>query len=338
MAVGKHRANGRSEALAQGNGVNDMDRRVVTVFGGAGFIGRHLVQRLAAEGAIVRVAVRDAESALFLKPLGDPGQIVAMALRIDDADAVANAVRGADAVVNLVGILTQGGRQTFQKIHVDGARTVAEAARDAGVSRLVHVSAVGADPASEARYARTKAAGEEAAAAFPGATIVRPSLVVGPEDKFFNFFAALARISPWLPVIGGGRTRFQPVYVVDVAHAIAKALADPETAGKTFELGGPRVYSFKELLEIMLRETRRTRLLLPVPFALASFEAWFLEKLPVPLLTRDQVRMLRHDNVVSEGALGLRDLGVEPTAIEVVVPTYLHRYRAPSMQSLRPSN
>ncbi len=326
----------RTGTAAQGNRVIDMDRRVVTVFGGSGFIGRHVVHRLAMEGAIVRVAVRDPESALFLKPLGDPGQIVPIGLRIDDADAVANAVRGAHAVVNLVGILAQGGRQTFKRVHVDGARIIAEAAREAGVVRMVQVSAIGADPQSKSEYARSKAEGEATVAeAFPDVTIVRPSLVVGPEDKFFNLFAQLARISPWLPLIGGGKTRFQPVYVVDVAHAIASALSDSAAAGRIYELGGPRIYAFRDLMDLMLREIRRKRLLVPVPFAFASFKAWFLEKLPSPILTCDQVRLLKIDNVVSEDMPTLLDLGVEPTAIEVVLPTYLHRYRVPSMQSLR---
>ena len=213
-------------------------------------------------------------------------------------------------------------------MHAGGAQTVAEAAAAAGVEHLVQVSAIGVDLHAAADYARSKAAGEAAVkTAFPSATIVRPSIIFGPEDDFFNRFAAMARLSPALPLIGGGSTRFEPVYVGDVAEAIAKCLVDPACAGKTYELGGPRVYTFKELLQLLLREIRRRRLLVPLPFALAEAQARFLELLPVPPLTRDQVRMLRRDNVVSEGALTLADLGIAPTAVEVILPTYLDRYR-----------
>ena len=305
-----------------------MAQRVVTVFGGSGFVGRHLVGRLAKQGWIVRVAVRRPSRADFLKPLGEVGQITPLRAPVQDPIAVEAAVEGADAAINLVGILYERGKQTFAGVHVRGAQTVAEAAAAAGVERLVQVSAIGADPHAAAVYARSKAAGEAAVkTAFPSATIVRPSIVFGPEDDFFNRFAAMARLSPVLPLIGGGSTRFEPVYVGDVAEAIAKCLVDPACAGKTYELGGPRVYTFKELLQLLLREIRRRRLLVPWPFALAAAQARFLELLPVPPLTRDQVRMLRRDNVVSEGALTLADLGIAPTAAEVILPTYLDRYR-----------
>ena len=213
-------------------------------------------------------------------------------------------------------------------MHARGAQTVAEAAAAAGIEHLVQVSAIGADLHGGAAYARSKGAGEAAVkTAFPSATILRPSVVFGPEDDFFNRFAAMARLSPALPLIGGGATRFEPVYVGDVAQAIVKCLADPACAGKTYELGGPRVYTFKEILQLLLREIRRRRLLVPWPFALAEVQARFLELLPVPPLTRDQLRMLRRDNVVSEGALTLADLGIAPTAAEVILPTYLDRYR-----------
>lgn len=304
-----------------------MDRRVATVFGGSGFIGRHLVRRLAADGWIVRVGVRDPEAAAFLKPMGEPGQIVPVATDVSEAQSVEAAVRDADIVVNLVGILYERGRRTFQRIHVEGAASVAGAARTQGAKRLVQVSAIGADPDSEAAYARTKAAGERAVqAAFPGATIVRPSVVFGPEDDFFNRFAAIARISPVLPVFD---TAFQPVYVGNVAAAIVRILDDPDTAGKIYELGGPRVIRFAELMKLVMSETGRRRLLVPLPLAIASLEALVLERLPVPPLTRDQVKLLGRDNVVSPGALSLSDLGIEPTAVEVILPTYLGRYRRP---------
>jgi len=305
-----------------------MAQRVVTVFGGSGFVGRHLVGRLAKQGWIVRVAVRRPSRADFLKPLGEVGQITPLRAPVQDPIAVEAAVEGADAAINLVGILYERGKQTFAGVHVRGAQTVAEAAAAAGVERLVQVSAIGADPHAAAVYARSKAAGEAAVkTAFPSATIVRPSIIFGPEDDFFNRFAAMARLSPALPLIGGGSTRFEPVYVGDVAEAIAKCLVDPACAGKTYELGGPRVYTFKELLQLLLRQIRRRRLLVPWPFALAEVQARFLELLPVPPLTRDQLRMLRRDNVVSEGALTLADLGIAPTAAEVILPTYLDRYR-----------
>lgn len=326
---------------------------MVTVFGGSGFLGRHLVQRLAAAGALVRVAVRDVEAANFLKVLGDVGQIVPWPADITDPAQVATALDGASEAVNLVGILYERGRRTFERIHVDGAANVAGAAKAAGVNSLVQVSAIGADAASESQYARTKATGEAAVrAAFPAATILRPSVVFGPEDNFFNLFAGLARLSPVLPVFGcptvpkvklfpegglfevdlygSGGTRFQPVYVGDVADAIVKALTTPACRSKTYELGGPVVYSFKELMDLLLAEVGRKRFLLPLPFAIASFEAFFLELWPKPLLTRDQVTLLKRDNVVAEGALGFKDLGLAPKAAEAIVPTYLHRFRPPS--------
>jgi NADH dehydrogenase len=304
-----------------------MERRVITVFGGSGFIGRHLVQRLAAGGWIVRVGVRDPEAASFLKTMGDAGQIVPMAADVTDPASTAAAIDGAEAVVNLVGILYERGRRTFQRVHVDGAATVARAAHEAGAKRLVQMSAIGADPDSPAAYGRTKAAGEDAAkAAFPGVSVVRPSVVFGPEDDFFNRFASMARILPVLPVFD---VSFQPVYVGDVADAIVRILDDPATAGRTYELGGPRVIRFRELMEIVLEETGRRCLLLPLPLAVAELQATFMELLPKPPLTRDQVKLLGRDNVVDPGAATLKDLGIEPTAIEVVVPTYLHRYRPP---------
>ena len=298
-----------------------------TVFGASGFIGRYVVRRLAAEGAQVVAAVRHPDAALFLKPMGNVGQITPVRAPVTDERAAAAAIAGSDVVVNLVGILYEHGRQTFDAVHRDGAGRVARLAAAAGAARLVHVSAIGADVAAPALYAQSKARGEEAVRReFPGATILRPSIVFGPEDDFFNRFAAMAKLSPALPLIGGGATRFQPVYVGDVADAVAAALADPATAGRSYELGGPTVYSFADLMRLMLEQTGRHRLLVPVPFGLARLKAWFLEKLPVPPLTRDQVLMLERDNVVG-GAPGLAELGIRPTAAETVLPTYLDRYR-----------
>jgi uncharacterized protein YbjT (DUF2867 family) len=310
-----------------------MERRIVTVFGGSGFIGRYVVRRLAAADWIVRVAVRDPESALFLKVAGDPGQVVPLAADIGDAASVARATEGAGAVVNLVGILYERGKRTFRRVHVEGADAVARAARAAGAERLVQMSAIGADADSPAEYGRTKAEGEKAAAAaFPGATVLRPSVVFGPEDDFLNRFAQMARIMPALPVFP---TRFQPVWVGDVAEAVHRVLTDPATAGRTYELGGPQVVSFSDLMRLMLHEIHRERWLLPLPLGVAEVQAWFLEKLPVPPLTRDQVKLLGIDNVVSSRALGLRDLGIEPTAMEAIIPSYLERYRPQSKRRPR---
>ncbi len=305
-----------------------MEQQRVTVFGGSGFIGRYVVERLADQGAVVTVAVRDPEKAKFLRPLGQVGQVTPIAVNVRDAAAVARAVDGADAVVNLVGILFKRGRQNFAAVHVDAPAMIARACAEAGVKRLVHVSAIGARTTAWSEYHRSKGAGEEALREhFPGATILRPSIVFGPEDGFFNLFGALARVLPALPLYGGGKTRFQPVYVGDVAAAIVNALGNPDAVGKTYELGGPSVYTFAELMEIVLAETRRHRLLVPIPFAVGQVQAAFLGLLPKPPLTRDQLISLKTDSVVSEEALTLADLGVQATALEAIVPTYLQRYR-----------
>ncbi len=304
--------------------------KLVTVFGGSGFLGRHTVRALAKAGYRVRVATRWPNRAQHLPPMGQVGQIQLFKCNVLEADQVAAAVARCDAVVNLVGILSAGGGQGFDDVHVDAAETIAKAARTAGAVSLVHVSSIGADAESESRYARSKAEGEaRVRAAFPEAAILRPSIVFGPEDNFFNKFAAMARLLPGLPLIGGGKTKFQPVFVGDVAEAIAKCLADPATRGRTYELGGPNVYSFKELMEFVLEATGRNgkRLLLPVPFPIASIQGAVLGILPKPLLTLDQVRMLKVDNVVGAGAAGLDALGIVPDSVGAVVPSYLWRFR-----------
>jgi NADH dehydrogenase len=300
-----------------------------TVLGGSGFIGRYIVQRLAAKGAVVAVVSRHARDAGFLRPLGDVGQIALIDAGLGDEARLAAALDGADAVVSSVGILYERGRQSFAAVHVHGPARLARLAQAAGVRRFVHISALAADIQSSSAYARSKAEGEAAVrAGFPGATILRPSVVFGPEDSFFNRFAALAIYLPALPLIGGGMTRFQPVYVGDVAAAVMAALTRPEAGGRIYQLGGPGIYTFRELMELMLREIRRRRALISIPFGLARFEAFFLEHLPGrPLLTRDQVRLLEHDSIVQQGAPGLADLGISPTAVELVLPTYLEAYR-----------
>ena len=303
----------------------------VTVFGGGGFVGRHAVRALAKAGYRIRVAVRRPHLAPEVKVMGDVGQIEVVQANLRNPASVAAAVAGSDAVINLVGILYAAGRQTFSSVQAEGAATVAKAAAAAGVKRLVHVSAIGADAGSPSAYARSKAEGEAAVrAAFPGAVILRPSVVFGPEDEFFNRFAAMASVSPVLPLIGGGETKFQPVFVGDVAKAIVAASGRDDLAGQTFELGGPEVLSYRQVLEYVVKETGRARPLVPVPWPLAALIGAVgdvqsaLIALP-PVLTSDQVKLLRADNVAT--GPGLTTLGIEATAIENVVPTYLWRFR-----------
>lgn len=302
-------------------------RKIATVFGGTGFIGRAVVQRLARQGYVVRIAVRDTVVADKLKPLGPVGRIVPLYAPVTSPAAVTRAVEGARVVVNLVGILAERRRGDFNRIMGEGAGCVARAAAAAGATFLVQVSAIGADPASPSGYGRAKAAGEAAVlAAFPNATVLRPSIVFGPEDQFFNRFGAMAQTLPFMPVIAGA-TRFQPVYVGDVADSVLAALTHKEAAGRIYELGGPQVFSFRELLAWILRETQRERPLVEVPAGLAWLQALVMERLPGKLLTRDQLRMLGRDNVVSPKAAGLAELGIVPTPIDLVVPAYLRRFR-----------
>jgi len=301
---------------------------LVTVFGASGFVGRHAVRALAKDGWRIRAVTRRPNLANYLQPAGTVGQIFIQKGDIHDDDSVAAALVGADAVVNLTGVLYSRGEQSFEAIQVEAAARIARLAREAGVKSLVHVSAIGANAEADSHYAQSKGRGElKVREEFPNATILRPSLVFGPEDEFFNKFASLARFVPMLPLIGGGHTKFQPVFVGDVAEAILRAVRDPATHGKTYELGGPTIYTFKELMQIVLHEISRKRLLVPVPFFLASIKAFFLGLLPKPLLTIDQVRLLKTDNVVSADALTLADLGITADALEAVVPSYLWRFR-----------
>ncbi|MGH6976900.1 MAG: complex I NDUFA9 subunit family protein [Stellaceae bacterium] len=302
-------------------------RRFVVV-GASGFVGRYVVRHLAADGAVIAAVSRAASAASYLKPMGDVGQIALIDANITDRDRLAPLLEGAEGVVNAAGILFQRGAQRFRTLHETGPAGLAALAAAAGVRRFVHVSALGADPASPALYGRSKAAGEAAVrAAFPAATILRPSLIFGPEDSFFNRFAAIARVSPALPLIGGGRTRFAPVFVGDIAAAVAAALDREDAPGRTYELGGPSIETLRALFELILREINRRRLLLPVPFGVAIVLALFNELLPQPPLTRDQVRMLQRDSVPAPGAPGLVALGIEPTALALILPTYLNRFR-----------
>lgn len=302
---------------------------LVTVFGASGFVGRHTVRALAKEGWRIRAISRHPNLANYLLPAGRVGQIRIQKGNVLDDASVAAALVGADAVVNLAGVLYCSGENSFEAVHVDAAKRIGRLAREAGVKSLVHLSGIGADKDAKSHYAQSKGLGEiKVREEFPQATILRPSLVFGPEDEFFNKFAWLARYLPVLPLLGGGHTKFQPVYVGDIAAAIVRVLNDSGTQGKTYELGGPAIFTFKKLLQIILHETGRTATLLPWPFFLASINAFFLGMLPKPLLTMDMVRLLQSDNVVSDGALTLGDLGIVPDAVEAVVPSYLWRFRA----------
>ena len=307
----------------------DMDTRsVATVIGGSGFIGRYVVKRLAAAGYVVRVAVRDPESALFLKPMGRVGQVVPLFADIGRAATLARAIDGASVVINLVGILAERRAGDFTRVQAEGPGLAAQEAAKAGVAHLIQMSAIGAATDSPAAYGRTKAQGELAVrAAFPGATILRPSIVFGPEDQFFNRFAAMARLAPVMPVLAGA-TRFQPVYVGDVADAVMSALGRPEAAGATYELAGPRVMTFREILGWIVVQLGRDRPLVNVPPAAARL----LAKLPMSGLTTDQLLMLERDNVADPAMPGLTELGILPTPIELVVPSYLLRYRRGGVQ------
>ena len=305
--------------------------KLVTIFGGSGFVGRHLVRALAKRGFRVRVAVRRPDLAGHLQPLGNVGQITAIQANLRYRWTVERAIEGADAVINLVGIMHETGRQKFTSVHVVGAVAVAQAANDANCP-LVHVSSLGSASEGTADYAVSKAEAEIGIKnILPDTIVMRPSVIFGPEDKFFNLLATLARYSPVLPLIGGGENRFQPVYVGDVAEAIANAVDGKGQSGTAYELGGPQVLTFRQCVEEVLRQTNRRNLLVPLPFALAKLEAWFLQLLPNPLLTVDQVRMLESDNVVSAEAdvegRNLAGLAVDPTPLTAILPSYLVRFK-----------
>ncbi|MBI1199025.1 MAG: NAD(P)H-binding protein [Phenylobacterium sp.] len=306
-------------------------QNLVTVFGGSGFVGVQAVRFLAKAGWRVRVAVRNPNLAYRMRLMGDVGQIDVVQANVRNKDSLQRALEGATASLNLVGILYESGRQGFQAVQTMGAKNVAEAAKAQGVERAIQMSAIGADPESASKYARTKGEGEAAVReVFPDAAIVRPSIVFGPGDGFFEKFAKLAQLSPVLPLVGGGHTRFQPAFVGDVGKALAKIVTDPASAGQTFELGGPGVYSFRELMELMMAETGQRRLLLPLPFpaaamlgSLADLAAFLIP----PPITADQVALLKSDNVTSGQFPGFAELGITPATLEAVLPTYLYTYR-----------
>ena len=305
---------------------------LVTVFGGSGFIGSQVVRALAKAGWRVRVAVRKPGMAGDLRVLGDVGQVQPVRCDVTRPADVAAALKGASAAVNLIGILYESGKRTFDLMHTEASRNVAQACVDGGIARLVQMSAIGTDAGSPSDYARTKGEAEAVVRALvPGAVILRPSIVFGAGDNFLNQFGSMATMAPALPLIGGGQTKFQPVHVADVAEAVARAVTRDDTAGRTFELGGPAVWSFKDILQYILRETGRDRLLAPLPFFVARTIGGLAQMSTIvgiaPVLTKDQVIMLETDNVVAPGAEGLSALGIEPTGLEAIAPSYLWRYR-----------
>lgn len=309
--------------------------KLVTIIGGSGFVGRYIARRLAKDGWRVRVAVRRPNEALFVRPYGVPGQVEPVACNIRDDASVRAVIRGADAVVNCVGTFRSGGANNFAAVQSEGAARVARLAAAEGVAQLVQISSIGADPTSDSRYARTKGEGEAAVrAAFPGAVILRPSVIFGTEDGFFNRFAAMTRMGPVLPVVGAS-TKFQPVYVDDVAQAAVKAVKG-EAAPGVYELGGPEVDTFRGLMGRMLKVVQRRRAVIGLPFVVARIMAFAFDMIEAvtlglienKVITRDQVRSLATDNVVSAGARTFADLGISPTAMEAVLPEYLWRYRA----------
>ena len=323
--------------------MTEQSEKLITIFGGSGFIGRHLVRRMAEQGWRVRVVVRDTQKAAFLKVAGRVGQISLVPASITNEQNVTAAVQGADAVVNLVGILYQSGKRSFQATHINGAENIAKAAAKAGVKHLVQISALGADSASPSKYAQSKAAGESAVKnAFPGATILRPSVVFGAEDGFFNLFGWMVQVFPIVPFFtntvphaeGGGGPKFQPVYVGDVVTAISQAVSGDSHTGKTYELAGPRVYDMREVITMVNNEAQRKRWIIGVPYFIASMMALVLQFLPKPLLTPDQVKQLKIGSVCSGKLPGLEAFGIPPTAAEAIIPTYLKRYR-PLQQTKR---
>ncbi|MEZ5691452.1 MAG: complex I NDUFA9 subunit family protein [Rickettsiales bacterium] len=304
-----------------------MEQRVVTILGGAGFLGTYVTRRLASAGYRIRVISRNANKASHLYSCGNVGQIHVISSDINSPESYSDILQGSHAVINLVGILFESGKQKFTKIHSIAAEKLAIAAKNAGVKRLIHISALGVDHEYGSGYARSKILGELAVlSAFPDTTVLRPSVIFGAEDNFFNKFAKMANISPFLPLIGGGKTLFQPVYVDDVARAIEKCLAEPNTQGETYELGGSKIYSFKQILEYIMEVTNQKRILMPLPFSVASFIAAFFEYMPNPPLTRDQVKLLKYNNTVNDSAKKFEHLSISPTSVEMIVPKYLSIY------------
>jgi uncharacterized protein YbjT (DUF2867 family) len=305
-----------------------MHGKVITIYGGSGFLGRYITQELAALGAIIRVGVRYPEEAAFLKPMGSVAQITPIAFNITSPETIDPLAKDADILINCVGILSESSNARFEGIHHKGAEYIAHAAANQNVKRLIHISALGANIKSTSLYAQSKAKGEEAMLKiFPEATILRPSIVFGSEDQFFNRFAKMAQLSPFIPLIGGGKTKFQPIYVNDIAHFVAACLLKDETKGQIFELGGPKIYTFKELMIQMLHDISRDNKFISIPFSMAKFLSYILQFFPGKPLTPDQVDLLKYDNICSGNFPGLSSLNIRPTPLEIITPAYLSRYR-----------
>ncbi len=305
----------------------NLQNKIITIFGGTGFVGRYIVARLAKQGATIKIVTRSPSSGYFLRQFGVVGQIVPVSCDYSE-HAINQAVSGSDIVINCLGILFEKGKSKFKTVHIDDASMIAKACAVYNVKSLVHISALGIDE-SKSKYAETKREGEkEVRSHFPAATIIRPSVIFGPEDNFFNKFASLSLIMPVLPLIAGGDTRFQPVYVGDVANAVIKTLRSNSSQGKTYELGGPEILSFKEIYHKLFAQTRRKRILVNLPEGIARIQAALFSILSNPPLTGDQITSLRTDNVVSIEALKLKDLDIQPTALDAILPSYLGRYRS----------
>jgi len=302
----------------------ELKGKVVTVFGGTGFLGRYIVDELAASGAIIKVVTRHTQSAYFLRTYGEVGQIVPVYSSYASSQDIEDVIKGSYAVVNCLGILSESGkRSNFQRIHVELPEWMAKACYKHQVHRFIHISALGVDK-SKSKYGASKFKGEHAVlSAFPMATILRPSVIFGPEDNFFNMFADLAKFLPVLPLIGGGKTRFQPVYVVDVAKAVVHTLCNIQLSGQIYELGGPEILTFKEIYQRLFSYTGQKRCLISLPWSIAHIQAFFMKILPNPPLTNDQILSLQTDNIVTEGCLGFNDLGIPPTPMDFIVPTYI---------------
>ncbi len=328
--INKSRKTGRPYTMPQQIHTPDLKGKIVTVFGGTGFIGRTLISALARSGAQIQIPSRSKKAVERVKTFGNVGQIVPVICDIKDDKTLEAIISQSDVVINLIGILYQSGKSTFKALHAELPKKIAELSKKYDVEKLVHISAIGVSQDNPCAYLRTKYEGEKALLkAFPNATVLRPSIVFGTDDSFFNKFASLATYMPVLPLplVGGGQTKFQPVYVCDVVDAILKSISDKSTNGKVYELGGPDVYSFKELMQKMLKEAGRNKALFPLPFWIAKLKSYILQLAPEPLLTPDQVEALKQDNVVSKKANTLKDLGIEPTSLDLILPDYMVQYR-----------
>ncbi len=310
-----------------------MNNDVVTIFGGSGFIGRHLVRYLAAKGALIKIAVRNPNKAKFLQPLGDVGQITFVKSNIIDKESVNEIIKDSDHVINLVGTFSSRGKENFESIHIESPKNISLACKIHNIKSLIHVTSIGVDQKSPSQYLRSKAYGEEEVKKnFPDAIIHRPSLIFGPQDKFFNLFASIAQYTPFMPVFGEtffsyGKTLYQPVYVQDVAIGIVNSISDNRFKGKIYELGGPSVYTFYEIIEIVLKYSGKKRFLIPFPFSYAQILATLTEFMPINIITRDQVKQLKINNVVSSKSQTLEDLGITSTPLESIVPSYLDKFK-----------